>query len=405
MRLPKWILTLYISILVISVSHSQIDVDTTYKSLYNSLYLYDTPYEFRADPEIKERISFFANRLGISTSFEQKSSSINGIGVIQDSSRYLLLYNRVEVKKLIRNNPLLADVMILHSLAHIARGHQCDDVFRIREESAVFKYIGQAAYQLGIAKTVEELQQAIENDEYAYSFILPLPLRYELLQKGWASIDAIIKSNDNLGYLDNKNVQENLPLPVFNKTGCPQRYKLPLLYFNNCKTLADIDSLLSPALKKLGYTQLSYYYVPGGYVILTPVEQINQNGKALQGKERWQDYPAGGRFEGIMDYLSSLVLPRPGYFRLFAFVVTNQFIEKNDGKVDGKIARSWLENGGDWLPREIAEIKIDGHHITSLLYEFEVPESTQKMSERCTNQLFKAEQHLKHAGILNSFLP
>lgn len=376
-----------------------IAVDTTFHAIYKGEYFYDTPYSFRADEDIDYYIRNLSRRLRMTNRFTIISCSIEGVAVLREAKNYTFLYNRVELKKLREQKPLLADLMILYALGHIDRNHELNTSFRIREESAAFEFVGRALYRLGKVVDVQEAAEIMMADEYSYNNSLPLLIRQQQLIRGWNAEDGILRSKENLGFLEDAQNLNDLPLPMFYRMGCPQYYDLPIAYFDNCNTLSAVELQLKGAMRQLGYSQLSYYATPGGFVMLSPVEQITDEGFPLAGQERWQDYPTGASFDNILDYLSALVLPRKGYFRLFAFVVANQQMQQKGGAVTGQVARSWLKSGGFWLPESIGSQELDQHHITVLLYEFEAPESTKKMSERCTSRLISIQQHLMNAGI------
>lgn len=401
------LLFLYLFILLFAdqTISAQSAIDTTRHCIYTETHFSEMPYFFRGDETIENLIDEICESADVEKDFEVRNASISTIAAVIDDDERYLLYNRSYARKLLKDNPTLLQAMLAHEIGHLARGHKLNDEFRLREELQAAEFTGRALYQLKNAGSLERALNAVQQEDYAYRPLLKNRPLESAIKDGWAAADGMLRSKENLGYFENEDILESLPIPVFKLKGCPRTHQFDRDYFRHCKKLKEVDKILSDGIKELGYEQLSYNYLPNGYAMMTAVEQIRKDGTPLEGTERWQDYPAGGRFEGILDYLSALVLPRPGYFRMFVFMVTDQTIQRDPGHMDGKIARAWLKDGGYELPTSIGNEDFgDRHKITVLLYEFEASEATHMMEQRC-NALITLSQHLTKSGVNGVFRP
>ncbi|MCB0586683.1 MAG: hypothetical protein KDD06_15345 [Phaeodactylibacter sp.] len=377
------------------------DIDTSSHCIYTSLFFSGTPYLSESSPRIREIVDEICTAAGFSRNFEVVAASVGSVAAVKDGPRYYLLYSRYYTRTLLERNPVLLYAILAHEIGHIARRHTLDGRFRLSEESSADEFMGRVLYELKKVNSIDMAITLLREDNFAYAPIYPPGARERIIRNGWNSIDGLVRSEGNLGYFENEANLENLTLPVFEIKGCPRFYDFPRSYFQGCKTLKEADHLICRALDNMGYEQRRYYSLPNGFALLTPVEQINAEGIALQGQERWQDYPSSNDFDGILNYLRSLVLPKPGYFRLFAFAITDQPVKSTGGQFDKKQARDWLENGGFWLPELIGNKAFDsGYHAGVFVYEFEAPQTTKKLSERCYPSLLSVEGHLDRSGIL-----
>lgn len=221
----------------------------------------------------------------------------------------------------------------------------------------------------------------------------------EVIADGWRASEGLVKAESNLGYLSNEDNRNDLPLPRFELNGCPRHHLFPTSLLEGCEQLKDVDNKITAALRALDYETHSYYYAPNGFALLTPIEQIRSDGTALEGVERWQDFPAGSDFEGILAYLASLVQPQHGYFRLFVFVVADRPIRNSGGDMGADEAKEWLKDGGGWLPPEIGNRLLTANHkISVYIYEFKAPESTKIIAEEC-DPFLTIREHLNRSGL------
>jgi hypothetical protein len=146
--------------------------------------------------------------------------------------------------------------------------------------------------------------------------------------------------------------------------------------FKNCDDLHNADFILSKALKNVGYTEKGYYSVPGGFAVITRIEQIDKNGVSLDPPERWSVNTFSPLSFSITSYLKALFFSTPGYFRIIAFIVTDKPFNSSDKLPDENSAIDWIKNGTMVLPAEIGALKFTKDHtVTALIYEFQKPES------------------------------
>ena len=110
--------------------------------------------------------------------------------------------------------------------------------------------------------------------------------------------------------------------------------------------------------------------------------------------------PTGsGIFGFSWDYLKSLIYPRKGYLRLFAFIITRQNYSSDKRRISKSEAAAWLSQGVNRLPRSIAEKPFNNDYAVSLLvYEFEVPESNHRPKQSCPCH-YQALEHMERSGL------
>jgi hypothetical protein len=109
-------------------------------------------------------------------------------------------------------------------------------------------------------------------------------------------------------------------------------------------TMKDLDAILVSALTKNGYSERSYYAVPGGFVLVTRLEQIESNGKPMSMPARWsaQTSLSSNHFS-MIDYLRALLKAPPGYYRVIAFVVTpTPFAERSKSVSESEVS-AWQQ--------------------------------------------------------------
>ena len=142
-------------------------------------------------------------------------------------------------------------------------------------------------------------------------------------------------------------------------------------FFTNAQTLGGVDKKLSGALGSCKYAQWSYYSVPGGFALITQMEQIEANGKPK--KPRWMTTPNSSVRFSLNDYLRALLSAPLGRFRIIAFIVTKYPFSQTNVPVTRNEAMAWLPNGTNILPPPIAgQPYTAGHTCSALIYEFEV---------------------------------
>lgn len=150
--------------------------------------------------------------------------------------------------------------------------------------------------------------------------------------------------------------------------------KLPQRFFYSDVRLGDVEEKLNEALDEGGYYEKSYYPVPGGFAIVTRLEQIDAAGNPKPEQARWSLSDDLGDDFSLMKYLRKLFTADPGHFRVIVLIVTSKSIELSDQEASREETLRWLDAG--WknnLPADLAERPFtDEHGCIALVYEFEV---------------------------------
>lgn len=138
--------------------------------------------------------------------------------------------------------------------------------------------------------------------------------------------------------------------------------------------MSDVSRKIERALQESGYSELSYYAVPGGFAVATRMEQFNPDGSSKSGLARWIVKPRGLQKFTLASYLTALVRGVPGRYRVFVFVVSPHPLRPAKTSVTTTEAQAWYGEGLDRLPVDIGKLGFSarrGYACAALVYEFE----------------------------------
>lgn len=135
-------------------------------------------------------------------------------------------------------------------------------------------------------------------------------------------------------------------------------------------SLYDVAQLLTGVLARVGYVELGYYAVPGGFALVTRLEAISSDGEALAGAQRYR-LPSDRVDFSLVEYIRSLFFAPQGRYRYLAFLVTDQPYVTADRPLDERTALERLRQGGVSLPVHYRNrpFSVD-HRVDVLIYEF-----------------------------------
>ena len=125
--------------------------------------------------------------------------------------------------------------------------------------------------------------------------------------------------------------------------------------------LGDINSFLSRRLTSVGLPTTAYFSTPehNGYAAVTRVEQIDDNGRRLEGRYGFsKEVPESGNF--LWRFFSGLVSLPEGKFRLLVAFVTPDPIDTwySSEPVTSQVTDRWISKGCDALPAELAGLSL-----------------------------------------------
>jgi hypothetical protein len=163
-------------------------------------------------------------------------------------------------------------------------------------------------------------------------------------------------------------------------------------------TLASAARRLEGAFDAAGYGERSYYRIPGGFALVSRIEQIHADATPFEPPARWAAATPEVR-EGLIDFIRALFNAPPGYYRVIVFAVTDQDFAASAREPTSEEAMEWLSGGTLRLPAGIGELPYSPrHYTTALIYEFErrrdAPEATVRTPSDKLGRV-----HLEKAGL------
>jgi HEAT repeat protein len=182
------------------------------------------------------------------------------------------------------------------------------------------------------------------------------------------------------------------PPPGYSAIALPR----DLLTLGASPTLGDVYSTLIRALStaSVGFTQ-GLFRTKGGFAIVARMERVDAAGQPLPGRARW--LKDGTPTLSLIEFLSDLFFERPGYFRVVAFVVTDETITGSNPK-----ARLPEPNeGAPMMPTEMTTIPLGDRGIVSLVYSFE--RRPRAVIQPWRDGTPSPREHLERAGIWTGF--
>jgi hypothetical protein len=136
-------------------------------------------------------------------------------------------------------------------------------------------------------------------------------------------------------------------------------------------TLGSAAQRLEAAFDTAGYGERSYYSIPGGFALVSRIEQIRPDATAVDAPARWAVETATVR-AGFIDHIRALFNAPPGFYRVIVFTVTDQDFAAAGRAPTSAEARAWITSGSLRLPPDVASRPYSAQHYTSaLIYEFE----------------------------------
>ena len=136
-------------------------------------------------------------------------------------------------------------------------------------------------------------------------------------------------------------------------------------------TLGTVARHLEAALSRVGYSERSFYSVPGGFALATRLEQITPDGAPKADPQRWSTALPAQPVFSLGDYLRALLAAPQGDYRVIVFIVTNQPFGTSARGATNAQAEAWLTGGLDRLPRALQAIPFDADvEASALVYQF-----------------------------------
>ncbi len=166
----------------------------------------------------------------------------------------------------------------------------------------------------------------------------------------------------------------------------------------------DVDDILRSALDNCGYSESSYYAVPGGFAITTRIEQINKNGIPKPGESRWSLKTSPiNPFSDFSAYMSALFKGNPGYYRVIVFIITPNGFSQGATEPGKAEVEGWFSGGFNILPADVGRrAYTDDYRCTALIYEFK---KTPQLSKPVIPGSLTGRTHLVRSGIWSNLQP
>lgn len=385
---------LFLAICRLLPAQELLELNTVKRCVYSSGLMDEELYRFSGGERVGEWIKEIAQLGDATLNFEWIQSNVENVSAVLDGDKRYLLYSLDFVEK---SNGVEVFGALAHEIGHHANAHTFSTERRKTEELEADQFMGYVLSKKGFPKPA--IETFLQNIPSSYGLLLEE--RRMAVFQGFDKAERALQIN-SLGFDDDPKL-EGLTLPGFPwpPPSCNARFEIPESAFAGFKTLGDVERKLRLALDAKGYAQRSYFSVPNGFALVTQLEQYNDaDGSVRNDRTRWLDYPAKDNFGGLMEYLKSFVMPQKGYFRLFVFVATNKPFGGSAQRVSKDQATAWLSQGFNKLPYPLAAAPFaEDFTVTTLVYEFEVPESNRKPVQKCPSPHFDALTHLRKSGI------
>jgi hypothetical protein len=368
-------------------------------SLPEELYRYST--ESDTFQTVKDEI---LNKTNSENNFELIWSNVPSIVAINDSGKRYILYSRRYIRPFLKqtDDKILAVAILAHAIGHHANNHRLIGITHDEEEIEADEFMGYALSLLGFAlEQVESIPSRIRQTNG-----LNEEDRLKAILRGYQRADASLRNGVHASYFEN-NINEVIrSFPKFELP--PPQWSADAdldSYFEHCHTLYDAERIVRQAMDATGYYSRKYFRVNDGFAMVTRLEQFNPDGSCKNEADRWKSKPVGSESFSIMDYLYSLFIPEPGYFRVIVFVVTPETFNGNVSKtISREEATGWLNEGRNRLPDAIGDQAfIPGKTaVTALIYEFIAKESDNKLTFHNFSNI-EGITHLRKSGMLDKF--
>ncbi len=136
-------------------------------------------------------------------------------------------------------------------------------------------------------------------------------------------------------------------------------------------SLRDVGTRLQRAFGQAGYLEHSFYAAPGGFAVVTRIEQMDDNGNRLRGSERFA-LPGTRTRDSLSSLLYSLfVNAPPGYYRYIVIVVSARPFATRNRLLDDEEALRRLRSGANSLTSVYSRVPFsDEYSVDALIYEF-----------------------------------
>jgi hypothetical protein len=169
------------------------------------------------------------------------------------------------------------------------------------------------------------------------------------------------------------------------------------------RLLGSIADVLFYGLYAAGHYDAGFMSAPGGFAIVTRVEQIDENGSPLPEPDRWAAEIGAPPRRSWLDVLSALFEAPHGFYRIIVLVVTDKAAGSGPAP-DEATARGWAADAFAFLPEEVRREELtDDHQVIALVYEFEKTADDQRPPPRVPGRL-SAATHLAGTEI-GRFVP
>jgi len=166
---------------------------------------------------------------------------------------------------------------------------------------------------------------------------------------------------------------------------------------NKFRTLGNIQNFFETALEKSGVYEFSYFNAPGGFALVTPIEQLSSTGTLKADTEMTAKIHNSDWFK---DWLSLLFVCPKGYYGAVVFFVTTDPQGPNMKlTVTGTQLRNWSIGGLRGLPDAIRNEPAKDHYIYADIYNFEQSDDQQLVL--LDDNVFNPDDQLASLGIIS----
>jgi hypothetical protein len=166
--------------------------------------------------------------------------------------------------------------------------------------------------------------------------------------------------------------------------------------------MSDLTEDLERALELKGYARRSYYPVPGGFALLTPLEQIDDKGRPIEGESRFSvEMPFLDELGWIEQAIGLFFRTPVGRYRGLVFLVTDQAWSRTALAPALPGFKAAFDGGWNALPHALGALPVGAKvAMTILIYEFTRSPQAQG-AVFVANSNLGAREHLRVAGIVD----